>query len=213
MPLRITEPNRSREVRKHSSRPFGDDPSRERKPGVPPLGRQGNPSGGRLSRFRPNDSQTPLIAAQASRLHAQPVRKVTKMKSSKRTRSIRREMGKRLHDLTILWTAYVLGDDETGDIGTLADYGQKVDYVAPGTVDDQREGYFRYQPSRGGSSDEFRFFVNLDHSCHRVEYWFLDWSDGACIVCSEGHQSFMRDIWGWLRASGAVHAALKAAPH
>jgi hypothetical protein len=43
----------------------------------------------------------------------------------------------------------------------------------------QRNAYFRWQLSWGGPSDEFRFYANPDISIHRIEYWFLDWFDGA----------------------------------
>src|SRR5262245_6563129 len=56
--------------------------------------------------------------------------------------------------------------------GGLHEYGLCFDYVAPDTFVDQREAYFRYQLSRGGPSDEFRYFANPDLSCHRIEYWF-----------------------------------------
>ena len=60
-------------------------------------------------------------------------------------------------------------------------YALAFDYVEPETFPDQPEGYFRYQISWGGPSDEIRFYVNLDGSCHRAEYWFLDWFDGDLI--------------------------------
>ena len=55
------------------------------------------------------------------------------------------------------------------------------DYVAPHTWDDQKEGYWRWQFSWGGPSDELRGFVNEHGELHRLEYWFLDWGDGASI--------------------------------
>ena len=55
------------------------------------------------------------------------------------------------------------------------------DYVEPETWDDQLEGYWRWQLSWGGPSDEFRIFVNPDKSVHRIEYWYLDWFDGAHV--------------------------------
>jgi hypothetical protein len=131
------------------------------------------------------------------------------MKETKRKVSVTRSMRKRIHDLNILLTAYLQGEDETGDMGTLGDYALSFDYVAPGTFDDQREGYFRYQLSWGGPSDEFRFFVNLDLSCHRVEYWYLDWFDGASFTPGDGELSFLLEIWEWLRETGSVDAALK----
>lgn len=131
------------------------------------------------------------------------------MKEATRRVNVGREMRKRLHDLVRLWTAYQQGDDETGDLGTLAEYGLSFDYVAPNTFDDQREGYFRYQLSWGGPSDEFRFFVNLDHSCHRVEYWYLDWFYGASFRPADEEESFLIDLFDWFRETGCVAAALK----
>ena len=66
------------------------------------------------------------------------------------------------------------------------------DYVAPHTWDDQKEGYWRWQFSWGGPSDELRGFVNEHGELHRVEYWFLDWFDGASIDVTnyDGHERF-----------------------
>ena len=55
------------------------------------------------------------------------------------------------------------------------------DYVEPKTWDAQLEGYWRWQLSWGGPADEFRIFVNPDKSVHRIEYWYLDWFDGAHV--------------------------------
>jgi hypothetical protein len=142
-----------------------------------------------------------------------PLAKVEKMKETKRKVTIRRAMRRRIHDLNQLYTAYMHGYDETGDFGTLGEYGLSLDYVAPGTFDQQREGYFRYLLSWGGPSDEFRFFVNLDLSCHRVEYWYLDWFEGALVTPSEGEQSFLIEIWQLLTEFGAVASAMQIAHH
>ena len=53
------------------------------------------------------------------------------------------------------------------------------DYVEPHTFQDQLEGYWRWQFSWGGPSDELRAYINKDNSIHRLEYWYLDWGDGA----------------------------------
>ena len=103
-------------------------------------------------------------------------------------------LGGRLDDLRELLNAE---DNETDELGSLCDYGLSVDYVAPGTFNDQREGYVRYQLSWGGPSDEFRFFVNPDGSVHRVEYWFLDWFDGAPITLIMDDEQLLLDIYEW----------------
>ena len=117
----------------------------------------------------------------------------------------------RLADLRRLWEADGQGQDGIDDLGTLADYGLSFDYVTPGTFTDQPEGYFRYQLSWGGPSDEFRFFVNPDLSCHRIEYWFLDWFDGAGRTLADENRRFLLDLWDWFREVGAAETAMQEA--
>ena len=58
------------------------------------------------------------------------------------------------------------------------EYGLSFDYVEADTFDNQPKGYHRFQISWGGPSDELRFY-----SLDRVEYWYMDWFDGAYIGC------------------------------
>ena len=64
------------------------------------------------------------------------------------------------------------------DMGDMYEYGLGFFYVPHGTQHND-QGYFQYQLSWGGPSDEFRFFVDLDYHLYDVEYWFMDWFDGA----------------------------------
>ena len=66
------------------------------------------------------------------------------------------------------------------------------DYVEPKTFTDQLEGYWRWQLSWGGPGDEFRIYVNPDKSVHRIEYWYLDWYDGAKVTLGTQQHS---DAW------------------
>ena len=59
------------------------------------------------------------------------------------------------------------------------------DYVAPHTFNDQAEGYWRWQFSWGGPSDELRGYVNEHGELHRLEYWYLDWGDGAHVLVAQ----------------------------
>jgi len=70
--------------------------------------------------------------------------------------------------------------------------GLGFDYVEPHTFDDQTEGYWRWQFSWGGPSDELRGFVNEHGELHRVEYWYMDWFDGAMLDVTnyDGHDAF-----------------------
>ena len=64
--------------------------------------------------------------------------------------------------------------------------GLSFDYVEPHTFTDQLEGYWRWQFSWGGPSDELRAFVNENKEIHRLEYWFMDWMDGAKLELQPG---------------------------
>lgn len=70
-------------------------------------------------------------------------------------------------------------------------------YVAPFTFEDQRAGYYRLQLSYGGPSDEFRIYVDDEKNICGVEYWYMDWFDGACVnadkedVVNDVIESFM----------------------
>jgi len=58
-------------------------------------------------------------------------------------------------------------------------YALAFDYVAPGTFSHQKEGYWRYQISWGGPSDEIRFYASTPQSePYAVIYSFMDWFDG-----------------------------------
>ena len=86
----------------------------------------------------------------------------------------------RMDDLKTLWENYCKGkEDDDEDLGNIYEYGLCFDYCPAGTFSDQREGFFRYQLSTGGPGDEFRFFADATRDVHRIEYWVLDWFDGA----------------------------------
>ena len=74
------------------------------------------------------------------------------------------------------------------------------DYVAPHTFNDQAEGYWRWQFSWGGPSDELRAYVNEHKEIHRLEYWYLDWGDGAHLLVQQDAEAWglMQD---WVHAS------------
>lgn len=118
------------------------------------------------------------------------------------------ELRSRMNDLKKLWRMYC-NDSEARDdnLGHLYEYGLGFDYVAPGTFDGQKQGYFRYQLSWGGPSDEFRIFVNPDFSAHRIEYWFLNWFDGAHAVLTGENGKLLEEIYtGLFLDSGTAQA-------
>ena len=66
------------------------------------------------------------------------------------------------------------------------------DYVEPHTFNDQPEGYWRWQFSWGGPSDELRGYVNEHAELHRLEYWYLDWGQSHPVGTS--HTSLIRGL-------------------
>ena len=60
--------------------------------------------------------------------------------------------------------------------------GLSFDYVEPNTFNDQTRGYWRFQLSWGGPSDEFRIYTDIfTNKIHYIEYWYMDWFDGAKV--------------------------------
>lgn len=118
----------------------------------------------------------------------------------------------RISDLRKLWNLYMKDTEASDpDLGTLNEYGLSLDYVAPETFKDQPEGYLRYQISFGGPSDEFRFYMNPDFTCHRIEYWFLDWFDGHGRELHDSDESLMMEIFeDWRSCETPEHLYHKA---
>ena len=61
------------------------------------------------------------------------------------------------------------------------EYALDFSYVPSNTFSDQPMGYARYQISYGGPSTEIRFYCDAERKPFRVEYWYLDWFDGASV--------------------------------
>jgi len=117
----------------------------------------------------------------------------------------------RIEDLQKLWEAYCNGEEDVEDLGNIYEYGLSFDYVPRGTFNDQKEGYFRYQLSWGGPSDELRFFTGPDFYPHRIEYWFLDWFDGANRILNGKDGSLLLEIFDWFKECGTVEAQFEKA--
>lgn len=111
------------------------------------------------------------------------------------------ELERTLEELRALFKLW-MSDAEAyhDDLATrLDDYALSFDYVEPDTFKDQPEGYFRYQLSYGGPADEFRIYANESSgwerwSIYRIEYWFLDWFDGASIEIVLDDFDFMEEL-------------------
>lgn len=113
----------------------------------------------------------------------------------------------RIEALETLFRLYQSGDEDGDEnLGTFPEFGLSFDYVEAGTFEGQRQGYFRYQISWGGPSDEFRFFCDPQLSAYRVEYWYMDWFDGAKIVLQGEDEKLLLDIFEDFKECGTVEA-------
>lgn len=105
-----------------------------------------------------------------------------------------------IEDLRKLWKLY-LSDSEASDedLGRFDEYHLWFGYVAPETYPNQPEGYFQYQLSTGGPGDEFRIYANqsgeYSWSVYRIEYWFLDWYDGAHKILQGTDLDLLKEIF------------------
>jgi len=120
---------------------------------------------------------------------------------------VRAELAERMRDIRKLWKLYLKDSDASDpDLGTFTEYGLCFDYVAPGTFDDQKRGYFRYQLSWGGPQDEFRFYTDENLTPVKIEYWFLDWFDGAKVTLQGRNYALLAEIFDWFKDMGAVES-------
>ena len=119
---------------------------------------------------------------------------------------IQDSLKRKMNNLKKLWVAYYSGEEEVEDLGTFYEYGLCFDYVPQGTFTDQKKAYFRYQISWGGPSEEFRFYVNPDLSVYKIEFWFLDWNDGASLELQGENYKLMVEIYTFFKDCGVCQA-------
>lgn len=114
----------------------------------------------------------------------------------------------RIRDIRKLWRLYTNGEDESDpDLGRFDEYGLSFDYVAPFTFKGQRAGYWRWQISYGGPSEEFRFYGSPSGALDSVEYWLLDWLDGKGRKLRGADFALLAEIWeSYFDEYGAVRA-------
>jgi len=118
------------------------------------------------------------------------------------------EMENTIEVLRDLWEWHTEGNDEyhPEHETNMHAYGLSFDYVPVGAFADQHEGYFRYQLSWGGPSDEFRFYVSYDKQPYQIQYHFMDWFDGARRVLRGTDRELLEKIFQWFEDGGSVQA-------
>ncbi|WP_282604454.1 hypothetical protein [Pelagibius sp. Alg239-R121] len=55
------------------------------------------------------------------------------------------------------------------------------------------------------------FSQTLTFSCHRIEYWFLDWFAGAHRTLSGSDEALLCELWDWFRECGLAQDAFEKA--
>lgn len=115
-----------------------------------------------------------------------------------------------------MWKAYQLeGSDSPREqayvrriheeIGEFHEYGLCFDYVEPETFGGQKEGYWRYQLSWGGPSEEIRFYASSPEApAHRITFVFMDWFDGYERKLTGKDEKLMDEIWAFFQEIGSV---------
>lgn len=81
----------------------------------------------------------------------------------------------RLGDLCSLLDGVAIDEGYEDTEAALSEYGLWFDYVVDGN-------YFRFTLSTGGPHEEIRFFADDNGDClpgNTIEFWLLDWFDGA----------------------------------
>ena len=83
---------------------------------------------------------------------------------------------------------------DEGDFESLYDYANETalsfEKVHKNSKENIDRSYYRLQLSWGGPSTEFRAYLNADHDIDYIEYWYLDWFDGACINIPKDSKSW-----------------------
>ena len=105
----------------------------------------------------------------------------------------------RMEDIKTLYNAE---NQETKELGSLNDYGLSIDKVEAGTFEGQRADYIRYQISYDGPSEELRYQISYDGPSEEfriykngdVEFWYMDWFDGAKIDVLRKNADIIKDI-------------------
>ena len=115
----------------------------------------------------------------------------------------------RLEALRILYEKYEKGEEEEdSDYGRLEDFGLGFGYV---DQDDEGESFFQWTISWGGPADEFRFFLNPSLKVYRIEYWYLDWFDGARRILTGKDKTLLMSIAEGFFTTDCFERAMKEA--
>jgi len=77
------------------------------------------------------------------------------------------------------------------------EYGLSFEYVPPFRFENQRAGFWCWQISWGGPSEEFRVYVDEDEIVQEIDFVYKDWGVHCAIPCNhkamQKHKTFIYD--------------------
>lgn len=118
----------------------------------------------------------------------------------------------RMADIKRLWNLYKKDPEaRTRDGAQWNEYGLSFDYVPAGTFNHQKHGFFRYQISYGGPSEEFRFYSDEQLNLTSCNFHFLDWFDGASVKVTGRNLETWLEIWEDFRDCETLQHLMKQA--
>lgn len=115
----------------------------------------------------------------------------------------------RIRDMRERMSDFDLSDTEREEaFEEFNNYGLCFDYVE-GDADREEDGFFRWQLSWGGPSDEFRFYVDADLDPYKVEYVFMDWFDGATRRLYGDDRDLLLEVFNEFKDCGCCNHAIE----
>lgn len=125
---------------------------------------------------------------------------------------VKSHLTSRMSDLRKLYKAWCAGNEYVEDLGILSEYGLCFDYVPAETFSDQKIGFFRFQISYGGPTEEIRFFTDSQFNLVEAQFWLLDWFDGAKQKFTGKRFEFISELYeNYFREPGSVEHAYRKA--
>lgn len=83
------------------------------------------------------------------------------------------------------------------------DLGIAFDYVPSDTFNNRR-GYYRFQLATQDPQEEFRFFCDNENNITSIEFWLVDWGDGAKRTLRTHDLELLQTVFQHFEDDGSV---------
>lgn len=97
-------------------------------------------------------------------------------------------------------------DEDFDGHQAFSEYGLSWTYNQP---EDGSNGFYCFLMSWGGPSDELRFYADTQGQCHVIEYWYMDWFDGASVTVTNDETA--KAVANFFAECGSFESAYKEA--